>query len=62
MDKFVARANVQHFCDLVAKEADSSKRARLTKMLFEEEVKPVEAERLHEEAHKRCLTTGPGRQ
>ena len=52
MDRFVARANVQHFRDLVAKEANLPERERLTKMLSEEEAKLAEAERLHEEAHK----------
>ena len=52
MDRFVARANVQHFRDLVAKEANLAERERLTKMLSEEEAKLAEAERLHQEAHK----------
>ena len=52
MDRFVARANVQHFRDLVRDEARVPERERLTKMLSEEEAKLAEAERLHEEAHK----------
>jgi hypothetical protein len=52
MDRFVARANVQHFRDLVAKEANLPERERLTKMLSEEEAKLAEAERLHDEVHK----------
>jgi hypothetical protein len=52
MDRFVARANVQHFRDVVRDEASVPERERLTKMLSEEEAKLAEAERLHEEAHK----------
>ena len=52
MDRFVARANVEHFRDLVAKAASLRERERLMKMLYEEEAKLAEAERLHQEAHK----------
>ena len=48
MDRFVARANVQHFRDLVRDEASVPERERLTKMLSEEEAKLAQ----HEEAHK----------
>ena len=52
MDRFVARANVEHFRDLIANEAKLPERERLAKMLLEEEAKLAEAERLHDEATK----------
>jgi hypothetical protein len=39
MDKFVARANIDHYRKLLAKETDPSKREALARLLAEEEVK-----------------------
>jgi hypothetical protein len=39
MDKFVARANTEHYRKLLAKETDETKRQLLERLLAEEEAK-----------------------
>jgi hypothetical protein len=39
MDKFVARANIEHFRRKLAAETDETKREALARLLAEEEVK-----------------------
>lgn len=39
MDKFVARANIDHYRKLLAKETDPAKREALMRFLAEEEAK-----------------------
>ena len=39
MDRFVAKANIEHYCRKLATETDSAKRQLLARLLAEEEVK-----------------------
>jgi hypothetical protein len=39
MDKFVAKANIEHYREKLAQETDDSKRQVLTRLLDEEEAK-----------------------
>lgn len=43
MDKFIARENIKHYQEALAKETDESKRQQLKQLLAEEEVKLANA-------------------
>ena len=49
MDRFVARQNIEHYRDMLAKEPDEHKRAVLARLLAEEEAKLSAADRMHKQ-------------
>jgi hypothetical protein len=51
MDKFVAKANIDHFRKRLAQETDESQRQTLMRLLSEEEAKlaSIESERSHKQ-------------
>jgi hypothetical protein len=44
MDRFVARLNIDHYRELLAKETDEAQRQRLVRLIAEEEAKLKAAE------------------
>jgi hypothetical protein len=52
MDKFVAKANIEHYRRLLAKESDEAKRQLLARLLAEEEAKLTGLD--HAPMRKRC--------
>ncbi len=44
MDRFVARLNLEHYRELLAKETDEGQRTRLLRLIEEEEAKFAAAE------------------
>ena len=54
MDRFVARLNIEHYEEMLAKEKQDSERHRqLTRLLLEEKAKLLKAEREQNLDHRR---------
>jgi len=53
MDRFVARQNIEHYRETLAKEPDEAKRVLLARLLAEEEKKLAEANEAHAEEKAR---------
>ncbi|RWA68065.1 hypothetical protein [Mesorhizobium sp.] len=60
MDRFIARANIAHFEDLLAGEADPEKRRMIQDLLAREKEKLEIAERQAETDHKPIAPSKPG--
>jgi hypothetical protein len=52
MDRFVARQNIEHYRDALAKETDESKRLLLLRLIAEEEERLAAANIRHEAQKK----------
>jgi len=49
MDRFVARQNIEHYRDMLAKEPDEQRRAMIARLLAEEEARLAAANEAHKQ-------------